>query len=236
MARLIGFFTTNWVLKLAALGMAILLWMGVRASEPERAMFPGIPVEVDLRDPDWQLTGFEPRTVRLIMLGPTGELMTLASDPPRIVLPVERVSDTMESQVVPLQWVQLPSGIRDARVLGLQPDTIRLHYERLASRTVPVRVQTTGTLPEGFVLATINTNPAVMLARGPEARLAEIDSIPLLPVDISGLRSTTNVPTAVDTAAIPGVNVTPLEVNVILRVVVDSMAEPADSDRQGPPF
>jgi YbbR domain-containing protein len=236
LARVTGFFTTNWVLKLVALGMAILLWMGVRASEPEQAAFPGIPVEVDVRDPDWELTRFEPRTVRLIVLGPTGELMTLASDPPRIILPVEHVSDTLQSQVVPLQWVQLPNGIRDVRVVELQPDTIRLHYERLASHTIPVQVRTTGTPAEGFTLATVNTNPAVMLARGRAARLAEIDSIPLLPVDISGLRSTTNVPTAVDTAAIPGVTVTPNEVNVILRVVADSMAEPADSDRQGPPF
>jgi hypothetical protein len=210
--------------------------MGVRASEPERATFPGIPVEVDLRDPDWQLTGYEPRTVRVMMLGPTGELMTMASDPPRIVMPVERVTDTLESQVVPLQWVQLPSGIRDARILGIRPDTIRLHYQRLASRTLPVRVRTTGELPAGFMLATVSTNPAVMLARGPAASLAEIDSVPLLPVDLSGLRSTTNVPTGIDTQAIPGVTVTPEEVNVIIRVVADSLGEPADSDRQGPPF
>lgn len=230
-ARVLRFFTENWGLKLAAVGLAILLWMVVRASEPERASFPGIPVEVDLRDPDWQLAGPpEPPTVRVMVLGPTGELLTLAGDPPRIVMPVERVYDTLESQVVPLQWVQLPGGIRDTRVLELSPDTIRLNYERLASSTIPVAVRTTGEPPEGYTLMTpVRASPGVVVARGPEGSLARLDSVPLQPVDVSGLRSTTNVPTRVDTAALSDVSVMPEEVNVILRVVIDSMAEPPDS-------
>ena len=236
-ARVIRFFTEDWGLKLVAVGLAVLLWMAVRANEPERATFPGIPVEVDVRDPDWRLTGLEPPTVRVTVQGATGDLVTLANAPPQIVLPVERVTDTMESQVVPLHWVQLPGGVRDARVLGLEPDTIRLHFERLQSRTLPVKVRTEGTVLEGFTLVTpISTNPAVVVARGPERRLGALDSVPLLPVDVAGLRSTTNVPTRVDTAAISGVTVTPEEVNVILRVVADSLAEPADTDRHRPPF
>lgn len=231
--RVIRFFTENWGLKLTAVGMAILLWMGVRAGQPERATFPGIEVEVDLRDPDWQLARLEPATVSVTVLGPTGELLTLANEPPRFVLPVERVNDTLESQVLPVQWVQLPAGVRDARVLGLRPDTIRLYYERLATRSFPVRVRTEGTAPDGFTLVTpVTTNPSALMVRGPERRLAELDSIPLLPVDISGIRSTTNVPTRVDTAAVTGVSIAPEEVNVILRVVADSAGAPADSGRQ----
>ena len=235
--RAIRFFTENWGLKLTAVGMAVLLWMGVRASEPERASFPGIPVEVDLRDPDWQLAGPpEPPTVRVTVLGPTGELVSMATDPPRILLPVERVSDTLETQIVPLQWVQLPAGIRDARVLDLRPDTIRLRYERLSSRTLPVLVRTTGSLPDGYSLVTpVSTNPAVVMARGTRQQLADVDSIPLEPVDLSGLRSTTNVPTRVDTAAVSGLRIVPGEVNVILRVVADSAVAPGDSGSQRPP-
>ena len=236
--RAVRFLTENWGLKAAAVGLAIVLWMAVRASAPERATFPGIQVEVDLRDPDWQLQGPpEPATVSVTVVGPTGELLTLAGDPPRMVLPVERVTDTLESQVLPLQWVRLPSGIRDARVMALRPDTIRLHYERLTSSALPLKVRTTGEVPEGFMLARpVSTNPAVVMARGPAGDLTEVDSIPLMPVDVSGLRSTTNVPTRVDTAALDGVTVTPVEVNVVLRVVMDSAAALPDSARERPPF
>lgn len=237
-ARVIRFFTESWGLKLAALGLAILMWMGVRAGDPERASYPGIPIEVDLQDPDWQLAGPpEPATLSVTVEAPTGELMSLATDPPRIVLPVEQVSDSVESQVVSLQWVRLPGGIRDARVLGLRPDTIRLRYERLTSSSVPVSVRLTGTLPDGFALTRpVNTNPAAVTIRGLMGQVRGVDSVPLLPVDITGLRSTTNVPTQVDTTALDGLLVTPREVNVVLRVVPDSMVEPADSSRQRPPF
>jgi YbbR domain-containing protein len=237
-ARGIRWLTESWGLKLAAVGLAVLLWMGVRAGAPERATFPGITVEVDLRDPDWQLAGPpEPATVSITILGPAGELMALAGDPPRIVLPVERVSDTLESQVVPLQWIQLPAGIREARVLGLRPDTIRLRYQRLASRSLPPRVRTEGMLPPGYRLERpVSTSPALLVVRGPLGRLNAVDSVPLLPVDISGLRSTTNVPTAVDTSALSGMSVLPREVNVILRVAADSLAEPLDSVRTRPPY
>lgn len=233
-ARVIRFFTENWGLKITAVGVAILMWMGVRATEPERATFPGIEVQVDLRDQDWQLAEPpEPAEVAVTVLGPTSELLTLAGDPPSIVLPVERVGDTLESQVLALQWVQLPGGVRDSRAIGVQPDTIRLRYERLISGALPVKVNTVGTLPEGFRLSRpVSTNPAVVEVRGRVGRLTDLDSVPLLPVDISGLRSTTNVPTRVDTAALEGLAVTPGEVNVMLRVVPDSLAEPDDSARQ----
>ena len=223
--RVIRFFTENWALKLAAVALAILLWAGVRAGTPKRTVFQNVPIEVDLRDPDWQLLGEPvPSAVSVTVSGPAGELMALAADPPRIVLPVERVTDSIETQVVPPQWIRLPRGLDRTRIEGLRPDTIVLSYERLASRTVPVRVTTRGDLDDGLVLALpITTRPATVTIRGPARLIEEVDTVALLPVDLSGLRSPTNVPTAIDTAALEGIHVTPADVNVILRVL------PADS-------
>ncbi len=171
--------------------------------------------------------------------GPRGELVDLSGDPPRIVLQVERVNDTIESQVVPLQWVQLPASMRETRVLDLRPDTIRLHYQRLDSRTLPVQVRTRGDLPDGLALSLpINTNPAAVELRGDASVLASVDSVPLLPVDLSGIRSTTNVPTAVDSSALDGLSFSPREVNVVLRVVPTD-SQPGlrpDSAGRRPPF
>jgi YbbR domain-containing protein len=218
--RILRALTENWALKLAALTLAVLLWMAVRAGSPRATTFRNIPVQVDLRDPDWRLAEPpQPPAVQVTVIGPTGELLTLAGQPPRIVLLVDRVADTVETQVVPLQWVQLPRDVRQTRVLSLRPDTIRLRYERLVTRTLPVRVRLTGDLPDGYELAPpIQTSPARVDAQGP-ARLVEfLDSVPLVPVDISGLRSTTNVPARVDSAALGPIRVSPPEVNVLLRV------------------
>ncbi len=231
----IGMLTENWALKLAALVLAVMLWLAVTANQPERATFRNVPVEVDLRDPDWRLQRTEPEQVAITLQGPRGELMDLSADPPRIVLPVERVNDSIQTQVVPLQWIQLPSGVRETRVLRMRPDTILLHYQRLETRTVPVQVHIRGDLPEGYSLSLpLNTNPSSISVRGPTAVLARIDSVPLLPVDLSGLRSTTNIPVSVDTAAFELLTFDPVEVNVVLRVVPTDSIQ-ADTTRSGDP-
>lgn len=236
---MIRFLTENWALKLAALGLAILLWLAITANDEQRTMFPSIPVEVDLRDPDWRLERVEPAVVAVTVQGPRGELVELGGQPPRIVLPVERVNDTTESQVVPTQWVQLPAGVRLTRVLGLRPDTVRLHYQRLVSRSLPVKVRTRGELPEGHILSLpVNTNPSTVDVRGPATIMAGLDSVPLLPVNLSGLRSTTNVPVAIDSVGLEGLRFQPREINVVLRVIPpDSLPDTeTDTTRAGAPF
>ena len=234
LSRVVRFFTENTALKLAAVGLAILLWMAVTANEPETASFRNIPVEVDLRDPDWRIERASPSALTVTMQGPRGELMELSGDPPRIVLPVESVNDSVVSHVVPLQWIQLPSDVRETRVLDLRPDTIQIHYERLESKTLPVRIRPAGDLPAGLALALpLNTNPAAVEVRGPAAELAGLDSVPLEPVDLSGIRSTTNVPTPVDTTGLAELAFDPSEVNVVLRVApVDSQAAVPDTSRR----
>lgn len=245
MARIVSFFTEDWALKLTALALAVLLWMTFRADTPQLTEFRNTPIEVDLRDPDWRLEGRpEPSTVDVTIAASTSELWELAANRPRIVLPLERVNDTTETQVVPPQWVRLPPGVdpREARVISIRPDTVRLDFERLATKSVPVRVRTSGDLPRGLALALpIQTNPAAVQVRGPAAALEQLDSIPLRPVELSGLRSTTNVPAAIDTAAVGAAfRFDPREVNVVLRVMpADSqpgLTEDSLRARSGAPF
>lgn len=219
----IRFFTENWALKLAAVALAVMLWLAVRAGTPARTVFRQVPVHVDLRDPDWRVRGQpDPATVSVTVTGPTSELMKLANDLPFIMLPVDRVNDSIESQVVPPHWIRLPRDVDRTRVsiVGLRPDTIRVQYERLASRTLPVRVRTRGDLPDGFALSLpISASPSVIEVRGPARVLQDMDSISLFPVDVTGVESTTNVPARVDTTDLRGMRFDPAEVNVVLRVV-----------------
>jgi YbbR domain-containing protein len=235
--RIVRALSDNWALKLAALALAILLWMAVRADDPRTTEFRSVPVNVDLRDPGWRLVEVEPEAVHVTVLGPTSELLGL--DPPRIVLPVERVADSVETQVVPLQWVQLPRAVTRTRVVSLRPDTIRLRYERLATRSLPVRVRIEGQVEEGYELVgPIATNPSTVEVRGPARLVTAMDSVPLIPVDLSGLRSTTNVPARVDSLALGPIRASPREVNVVLRVIPrepdDALDEEPDQG-QAPP-
>jgi YbbR domain-containing protein len=238
LSRVYTFFTENWGLKLAALGLAVLLWMSVTANEPERGFFT-VPVSVELRDPDWRLDQEPvPEVIRVDVEGPRAELLDLGSQPFELAIQVDRVTDSIQSQVVSLAAVQqqIPAHLRQVAVRSLRPDTIVLHFQRLESRTVPVRVRLRGQLAPGMVLATpVSTTPAAVAVRGPAAALARLDSVPLLPVELNGLRSTTNVPVGIDTTGLQGFSFEPREVNVVLRVVRDTVADTAGSS-VGAPF
>jgi YbbR domain-containing protein len=234
--RVLRLLTENWALKLAAIALAIMLWMAVRAGTPKAQVFRNVAVQVDLRDPDWRLASQpDPPSVHVTVQGSTGELMTLAQQGPRIVLPVERVADSVETRVVPFQWVQLPAGVRQARVVALRPDSILLRYERLVTRTFPVRARTVGDLPPDYeLLLPISTSPSAVQVRGAVRHLAALDSVPLVPVDIAELRSTTNIPARVDTTALGPVRVFPQEVNVVLRVAPIELNDAADPGEDAP--
>ena len=241
LSRVVALMTESWGLKLAAVALAILLWMAVTANEPERAAFRSVPVEVDLRDPDWRLERPpQPENVTVVVEGPRGQLMELSGEPFTIPLLVDRVTDSIESHVIPPQWVQqrIPPSLGQVTVRGLRPDTVTLHYQRLGRRTVPVQVRVEGDLPEGFALALpINTNPSAVEVRGPASALQRLDSVPLFPVELEGLRSTTNVPVSVDTTALEELRFEPREVNVVLRVVpADSPPALESGSRSGAPF
>ena len=129
--------------------------------------------------------------------------------------------------VTPPVWAERASafGAHAAEPLGTRPTT---RFQTVDEDLLALARRMEKDLPEGLALVLpIQTNPSVVDVRGPERLLEEIDSVPLLPVDLSGLRGATNVPTSVDTAALEGLRVTPTEVNVILRVV------PADSQPGG---
>lgn len=229
--HIVAFFTENWGLKLAAVALAVLLWLAVRAGTPVQQEFRGIPVEVDVRDPEWRLAGPpQPPTVSITLTAPQATLLALARNPPRVVLPVADVNDSVEHHVVPPRWITWPPDVDLGQIQmrgATRPDTIRLRFERIESRSIPVRITTTGDLPEGYALALpITANPPAVEVRGPRGEIEALDSVPLFPVDLSGMRNTTNVPARVDTTDLEGLRVTPRDVNVILRVV------PADSQPQ----
>jgi hypothetical protein len=120
--------TAHWKLKLAALALAVLLWVVFSAEQVTTQWIP-VRVEAVLRDTGYVLTGEpDPRVVRVRFRGPGRELWELALRPPLLVLPV-RDPGAARSFVVEPSMVDVPerfrvvaSDVRPAVVrLGLQP-------------------------------------------------------------------------------------------------------------------
>jgi YbbR domain-containing protein len=214
-----GAFTRNWTLKVAALGIALMLWLTVRFEAPTQQEIRNVAVRVDLSDPGWTLLDTsEPSGVTVRFRGPWGELARIAAERPTIVIPLGQVLSGDTAVVLQASWVRF--GDRPGVVVeGLNPGVVRLRLEPVQRITLPPAVRLIGFLPDSLALAQLPV-PSVTELRifGPRSRTLELDSIPLLPVDLSRVTASGAVPVMVDTARVSGVQVQPISFELEFRV------------------
>ncbi len=141
MRRLLETLARNWRLKLAALGIALLLWSVVKAEEIVSVYVRGVPVTVSVRDPAWENAGSPaPARVTLQLTGPVREVLRIAFERPRIVVPVEDVRDSVMVAGLRADWVHLSGSLTRTRVDDIIPASVRLAFHR-----VPGLPRATGT-------------------------------------------------------------------------------------------
>ncbi len=198
-----GWLTRNWHLKLAALGLATILYTGfVYSGSFTDQLFPGLPIEA-INQP----SGAYPLTQQL---GTVDVQYRLSADAPERVtadsfavtvdLAEYDMARSPELQSLPVRVTSLQQGVE---VLEFQPTTVPVALDRLAERQVRVEVET-GDLPEGLAISAPRTSHEEVTASGPQSQLGRVDravarvqifasgidvrqpQVPLVPVDIDG--------------------------------------------------
>jgi YbbR domain-containing protein len=196
-----GTLARNGRLKVAAFGLALFLWVLVRVGAPgQRDLL--LPVNIRLEDPGWMVLGDPiPSAVLVRFRGPPTEMFRLNGfDGLAVAVPITEVSD--EEMVIPLQagWVQV-DGYRGVQVEDIVPSAINLHLDRLVTRTIPVRISTSGRLPEHLALTrALSLTPNFVRVSGPAGLIERLDTLDIVPVALSDVGEQTTVETVVDTA------------------------------------
>jgi YbbR domain-containing protein len=217
--RIIDWTATDWALKLTALALAFLLWTTVRADAPGQWAAEDIEVRVVNNDADWVLTDAPtPRGVRVVFRGPYRELLRAAADRPDIIVPVDDVNDSTEVHVLRQNWIRMPTGTANVAIVDIQPSTVRLEFDRVATRLLPVAVPMRGELPSGFeLLGPPELEPNVVRASGAGRNLARIDTLRLPPIDLRERRGIDTLEMTIDTAG-TGLIISPRTIRVIVPV------------------
>jgi YbbR domain-containing protein len=110
-----------------------------------------------------------------------------------------------------------------ARITSVDPETITVTLEPLASRVVPVQVRTLGTPAVGYRVETPNAVPDEVTVSGPTSAVARVAQA-LAEVSLGGLRQEVDqtiqlLPVDPSGQSVRGVRVEPAEVQVRARVV-----------------
>lgn len=210
-----GLLTRNWKLKLAALGLALLLWTSLRFEALDRQSLPSVPVRVQLNDPQWAVQdGPTPASVQVAFSGPTRELFSIYLERPTVTIPVDRVASSDTSVLLRSEWVRLPNR-PNVTVEEISPRTVSVRFERITQAVAPVATRTSGSLPPDVAFVdSISTEPEVVRISGPASQVEAVDSVPMEPLDLSRVTSTGSRRLSVDTAGLYGLVISPGAVRV----------------------
>ncbi len=203
----------NAGLKVAALGLGILLWMTVSGQQVERSVvvqlqFRNVPTALEI-------TGDAPRTVNVRLQGSTGLISRL--DSAEVVVTVDLTAARPGVRVFPLTVddISVPLGVQ---VKSVDPATVSLTLEKTATAEVPVKPTIDGDPAPGYDVVDVKCDPATVTAVGPESRVKEGPDALTERISISGARATIveNVSMAISDPAVRLRNPRPARVTVTI--------------------
>jgi YbbR domain-containing protein len=190
MRLLRGLLFDNLGLKLAALLLAVVVYLNVFTERPA-SMVVTFPLQfTDLAD-TLSLAGPMPAPVQAELRGTGKQLIRLWLTEPRIKVSLAGVGPgRFQRQVTVDDLPLMPSDqLEVQRVIG--PSLLDLKVERKVTRRLAVAPRVSGTPQAGARWpGSVIADPSVVTLTGPQKALAALDSVALQPVSIGGRRDT----------------------------------------------
>ena len=212
-------------IRFVSLVSAVAVWYAIRAATSNALLVTDVVLSIQ-PPPDWTVVEQSAKTVDVAFLGTRDDLRYLNRELIKTTIDARgRTND--ESFVVSLgeRNVNAPGN---ARIDFIRPDQIAVRLDREITKQVPVKVETQNILPDGYEIEKIAVVPATILLSGPARRLAGIESVSTMPVDLDGrIRSFSKrrIP-LVAGDAMAGVAMDPAAVTLDMNIVERSVSVP----------
>ena len=174
--------TRDWPLKLLALVCAVMLWFYAEAEKnPLIDMQFDVPVQYMNQSED-SVVENGVQSVRVTVKGKEVELSGLRSDD------FTAVVDLSDAEVGISDYKIQVEGPGRVERFTWQPVKTKLQIDRMQTKNVPVRVRTTGIVPDGSQLSSTEVVPDTVTIRGRSAQLKDIADVETESIDISSLK------------------------------------------------
>lgn len=180
----------NWPVKVLSLGLAILFWL-LLVGEQELATSITVPIQYRNIPKDFETISDVSEKVHLEIRGPSGKIAPANLADTAVILDLSSVTRPGERTFpVGSGVIALPSGVTLERAI---PSQVRLHFERRASKDVPVKIRIERNPPSGYRLVSIQAEPQSVRIVGPESRVQDETSVETDPVDLSDVTGSTRI-------------------------------------------
>ncbi|MGA2185399.1 MAG: CdaR family protein [Bryobacteraceae bacterium] len=176
--------THNLGWKLLSLLLAFALWATI-GRDAETATSVAARVQYKNLADDLEISSGMPGEVTLELRGPSRRLqegnlaaVSVVLDFAHVQGPGERTFNITSSNA------SLPLGVAFSRAI---PAQIRLRFDRILSRDVPVEARYSGAPPAGYEMLRVELQPPTLRVRGPESHVAVVTRLQTDPIDLTGI-------------------------------------------------
>jgi YbbR domain-containing protein len=211
---------SNWPLKLTALGLAVVLYMGVAISESTRSWTGPVPIEV-LNAPSGAALLSDPGVVQRIEFRAPAEVAdALTNESFRASVDLRGITPREGPTNVEVPIDVFPVDPR-VRVVAYDPPGVIVTVDQVVTTALPVEVDS-GPVPDGIQLGPVRVQPALATVSGASSRVQNVRRVSgRFVVDASGINIDADVPIeAFDEAGaiVSGVELDPATVRVTADV------------------
>lgn len=174
----------NLGLKVAALGLSLLLWLTITGQQVERRI-PSVPLSYR-NVPQALIITEQPASVDLVVRGSSAEVSRLTAGQISVVVDLNGAQAGENLLPLGLGNARLPLGVQ---VTQIDPGTIHVWMEEAATAEVPIRPTIDGVPAEGFVALEPAVEPRTVAIIGPASHLRPTTSAVTERISVQGLSS-----------------------------------------------
>lgn len=182
----------NWGWKLVSLLFAFLLWSYVVAAvnPTQKLDLSGIELSVlnkdQLRNRDLELMDLSDQKLTVSLSGKRTSLGAIRKSDIQAVIDVKDLSEG--AHILPVRY-QLPANV----VLNRENSqmSVQVKLEKIIHQSLPVTVETTGDLPDSYILERIAASPVRVPCTGARSHIDQVKSLQAV-IDISALNQDTS--------------------------------------------
>lgn len=219
MTRLRSLVLGSWPLKLAAIGLATVLYAGVAVSDGDRTWAGPVPIEVLQAPTGGALLELPGAIEEISYRAPADVASQLTAGSFRASIDLSMVQPRVGAEPVEVP-VDVSAVDPRVRIVDYSPRGVNVRLDEVVTRAMPVAIDI-GAVPEGIDLGPVIADPRQVDVRGASSRISNVRRVEgRVAIDASGINIDQDVQMeAFDElgALVPGVDIDP----PLVRVTAD---------------
>ena len=188
-ANILRFFTSNPLLKIISLVLAIILWLFVR-SEGSGELGLVVPLELYGLSSDLIVTNVTEEAINVRINGPRSQTERLSTKDIRVRINLSGAKFGANAFDILPDKLSVPQGLR---VSQISPSSIKVTLDKVVDKIVRVKAVVKGKPAGGYRGAKISVDPIHINLQGARNQLLGVREVLTEEVDISGLKESIKV-------------------------------------------